>query len=149
MNLNENDFIRQQQAAVERMRELNSRSAYTANINQPMPPVPPFVKVNGATPTPDRRNNDNQHTTQTNGQNTSMPMPPLKSDKTENKPLPPPVFDNQNPPKNNSLFEGLNLPFLDKIKKDRDMTLIIGLLLLLLGEKADKKLLFALIYILL
>ena len=49
---------------------------------------------------------------------------------------------------NRSLLSGLNLPFLDIFKKDSDMTLIIGLLMILISEKADKKLLFALIYIL-
>jgi len=51
--------------------------------------------------------------------------------------------------KNNSLFEGIGIPFLDNLKSDGDATLILGILLLLFSEKADKKLLFALIYILL
>ena len=51
--------------------------------------------------------------------------------------------------KSNSLFGGINLPFLDNLKSDGDATLILGILLLLFSEKADKKLLFALIYILL
>ncbi len=49
----------------------------------------------------------------------------------------------------NSLFSGLNIPFLENLKTDSDLTLILGILLLLLSEKADKRLLFALIYILL
>ena len=49
----------------------------------------------------------------------------------------------------NSLLSGLNIPFLEKLKSDGDSALILGILLLLLSEKADKKLLFALIYILL
>ena len=57
----------------------------------------------------------------------------------------------QNPPEQqpNSFFGGINLPFLENFKTDGDLTLIIGILLLLLSEKADKRLLFALIYILL
>lgn len=66
------------------------------------------------------------------------------SQKAEPKPKPEPPK-----PKSNSIFEGLNIPFLDKLKSDSDITLILGILLLLLSEKADKKLLFALIYILL
>ena len=42
-----------------------------------------------------------------------------------------------------------SLPFLDMLNIDGDLPLIIGLLLILFSEKADKKLLFALIYILL
>ncbi len=49
----------------------------------------------------------------------------------------------------NSFLGGISLTFLDGLKKDGDMTLILGILLLLLSEKADKRLLFALIYILL
>ena len=137
MKINDNDFMRQQQSAVERMRELSSRSVYSADVNRPMPPVPSFVKVNGQTQNADRRNNGYQSAAQPN------------YNKKENRPASSPVLKNENSPKTNSLFEGLNLPIIDNLKKDGDMTLIIGLLLLLLGEKTDKKLLFALIYILL
>ena len=54
----------------------------------------------------------------------------------------------QQQPQSN-LLGGLNLPFLENLKTDGDLTLILGILLLLLSEKADKRLLFALIYILL
>ncbi len=47
------------------------------------------------------------------------------------------------------LLSGLNIPILSQLKTDGDLTLILGLLLLLLNEKADKRLLFALLYILL
>ena len=54
------------------------------------------------------------------------------------------------PPKaQNSLPLGLDIPILNRLKTDGDLTLILGLLLLLLNEKADKRLLFALLYILL
>ncbi len=52
-------------------------------------------------------------------------------------------------PRDNSFLGGLNIPFLDNLKKEGDLTLILGILLLLLSEKTDKRLLFALIYILL
>ena len=52
-------------------------------------------------------------------------------------------------PSQNSLFPGLDIPILNKLQTDGDLTLILGLLLLLLNEKADKRLLFALLYILL
>ena len=44
---------------------------------------------------------------------------------------------------------GLDIPILNRLKTDGDLTLVLGLLLLLLNEKADKRLLFALLYILL
>ena len=51
-------------------------------------------------------------------------------------------------PQNNSPL-GLDIPILNRLKTDGDLTLVLGLLLLLLNEKADKRLLFALLYILL
>ena len=68
--------------------------------------------------------------------------------KSEHEP-PPPKPPEKPPEKSNSVFGGINLPFLDNLKSDGDATLILGILLLLFSEKADKKLLFALVYILL
>ncbi len=51
--------------------------------------------------------------------------------------------------KSGSLLGDLGLPFLENLKTDGDLTLILGILLLLLSEKTDKRLLFALLYILL
>lgn len=63
---------------------------------------------------------------------------------------PPPQAEPKPQPKNdNSFLGGFGVPFLESLKTDSDLTLIIGILLLLLSEKADKRLLFALIYILL
>lgn len=52
-------------------------------------------------------------------------------------------------PHQSSSFLGLDIPILSQLKNDGDLTLVLGLLLLLLNEKADKRLLFALLYILL
>ena len=49
----------------------------------------------------------------------------------------------------NNNQSGLNIPVLDFLAKDKDAALIIGLLLILMSEKSDKMLLFALVYILL
>lgn len=91
--LTESDFLKQQQSAVERMREMNSRSAFAPPNPKPQDP------------------------------------PPQK-------------------PKNNNSLNSLNIPFLDKLSSDGDMALILGLLLILMSEKTDKTLLFALVYIL-
>lgn len=90
-----NDFYKQQQSAVERMREMNSRSTN----NNPQKQIP-------------------------------AQKPP------------------QQKPKDNSIFGSLNIPFLDSISSDGDIALILGLLLILMSEKTDKTLLFALVYIL-
>lgn len=93
MNTN---FSQQQRNAVERMREMNSRSTN-----------PPEPKENSK---------------------------PTKQNSQASR---------------NSLFSDMKIPFLTEMQKDGDLTLILGILLLLLSEKADKRLLFALIYILL
>ena len=97
--MNNQNFSERQRDAINRMREMNSRSTN----KQPPKPAP-------------------------------EPQKPPEPKKTQSS---------------NSFFDGLSLPFLDNLKKDGDLTLILGILLLLLSEKADKRLLFALIYILL
>ena len=44
---------------------------------------------------------------------------------------------------------GLDIPILNRLKTDGDLIHVLGLLLLLLNAKADKRLLLALLYILL
>ena len=89
-----NEFSRQQQEAIDRMREMNKKS--------------------------------------TNPQaDTAVHAPP----KTQPK------------PQNYQGGLGLELPF-GNLFQDKDTALILGLLLILYGEKADKMLLLALVYIL-
>lgn len=52
-------------------------------------------------------------------------------------------------PKRNTTPKAIDIPFLDFLSKDKDAALIIGLLLILMSERSDKTLLFALVYILL
>lgn len=72
----------------------------------------------------------------------------LKMQKESAPPPPEPKPKPQKPPQNDFLG-GLDIPILNRLKTDGDLTLVLGLLLLLLNEKADKRLLFALLYILL
>ena len=131
--MSDNDFMRQQQAAVERMREMSLKAAETPE--QPMPPVPPFVRLQNR---------------QSGAQNQSAPAP--KRQGQPPRPQSAPVTEEANaedfpfPARKGGLS---SLPFLDMLGSDSDLPLIIGLLLILFSEKADKKLLFALIYILL
>lgn len=143
--MNENEFMRRREEAVEQMREMNSRAA-PAGAGQSMPPVPPFVKVQG-----NRQNRP--HTPQqarqqaTRQQNAGQPaQPPAGSSVPQ---ISPSQVTECRERKNGGLLGGLNLPFLDMLTNDGDASLIIGLLLILMSEKADKKLLFALVYILL
>lgn len=81
--------------------------------------------------------------------NRSRYTPPPKS-----APSPVQKPPRENPPQNkrdslDSIITGLDIPFLNRIKTDSDTALILGLVLLLTSEKADRLLLLALIYILL
>lgn len=126
--MNQNEFFKQQQAAIERMREMNAKSQINQSHAHKMPPVPSFVRVNENNPShiPNATVKEN-----TNLKN-SVNAPPHRTEA-----------------KNSNFGNSLNIPFLDSILKDSDSTLIIGLLLILMSENSDKMLLFALIYILL
>lgn len=100
------DFFRQQQAAINRMREMNQKSAYY---------VPPKAQN--------------------------------KPDEPKN--MPSNINKHSSPNTNSGIFAGLNIPFLDTLLKEKDATLILGLLLILLSENSDRLLLLALVYILL
>lgn len=126
--MSDNDFMRRQQDAVERMREM-SRQAVESSA-QPMPPMPPFVRL---------QNRENQVQSQGSAASQqSVQTGPQASPASNEDSLP------------HTSKGGLSsMPFLDMLNIDGDLPLIIGLLLILFSEKADKKLLFALIYILL
>lgn len=126
--MSDNDFMRRQQDAVERMREMSRKAAESPA--QPMPPMPPFVRL---------QNRENQPQSQGSAASQqSVQTGPQASPASNEDSLP------------HTRKGGLSsLPFLDMLNIDGDLPLIIGLLLILFSEKADKKLLFALIYILL
>lgn len=126
--MSDNDFMRRQQDAVERMRE-TSRQAVESSA-QPMPPMPPFVRL---------QNRENQPQSQGSAASQQSVQTGSQASPASN--------ENYLP---HTRKGGLSsLPFLDMLNIDGDLPLIIGLLLILFSEKADKKLLFALIYILL
>lgn len=116
----EDDFLKMQAEAAERMREYKKR----ANISSDMPPVPNFVKVN-------RNGNRGGSTAPRFETEEKTPFNEVKKSLDNFKNLMPPDLD-----------------FLDGFLGQKDTTLILGLLLVLWGEKSDKLLLFALLYIL-
>ena len=126
--MSDNDFMRRRQDAVERMREMSRKAAESSA--QPMPPMPPFVRL---------QNRENQ--VQSQGSAASQ-----QSVQTDPQASPASNEDSLSHTRKGGLSA---LPFLDMLNIDGDLPLIIGLLLILFSEKADKKLLFALIYILL
>lgn len=138
--MTEEEFLRTQNAAVREMRQMNSRTSNGTSGN--MPPIPSFVRVPNAQnePRPQIRagiQTENQKPSTHTAEHNAKP---------ENKQMRADADTNSG--KINTPFGGIRLPFLDNLKTDSDLTLIIGLLLILISEKADKKLIFALIYIL-
>ncbi|MBQ7726770.1 MAG: hypothetical protein IJT66_06470 [Clostridia bacterium] len=156
-----------QEDTVAHMREINARTS-------PMLPIPPFVRLPRQ---PSSRPSDvplsppspsAQSATSPRPAFASQEIPPRHPHEPEppHKPqphrepekhhrppptapgFPPPPY----PPKSGggllSFLQGFDLPFLNDLTADSDLPLLLSLLLLLWGEKADKKLLFALIFIL-
>lgn len=120
-------FLLEQQKALERMMEMSKRSQGAASPHK-RPPAPSFVKLG----------NDNRIQAEEKRKE-ETPM--------EEKKTPPPINTAQRgiiPSLSN-----LQLPFLSGLKKDSDMTLILGLILILMSEKSDRLLMLALLYILL
>ena len=136
--MDDNEFARQSREAVEKMREMNSR-AVRNNTGPNMPPAPSFVRLQG-----NRQNTAQQRQRQSTASNRT-PSPPKETAVPKNSETAAAKKDNNDL----GLLSGLNIPFLDMLSRDADVSLIIGLLLILMSEKADKKLLFALVYILL
>ena len=137
--MNDNEFMRRREEAVEQMREMNSRATPTG-AGQSMPPVPPFVEVQG--------NRQNRSNSSQQSRQQAKRQPAQEQSQNTQVPTSTPSTKQSNKPKNSGLLGGLDLPFLDMLTKEGDVSLIIGLLLILMSEKADKKLLFALVYIL-
>ena len=136
--MDDNEFARQSREAVEKMREMNSR-AVRNNTGPNMPPAPSFVRLQG-----NRQNTAQQRQRQSTASNRT-PSPPKETAVPKNSETAAAKKDNNDL----GLLSGLNIPFLDMLSRDADVSLIIGLLLILMSEKADNKLLFALVYILL
>ena len=140
------DFLEQQRRAVERMNEMY-RMQQMNSVSHKMPAAPDFVKVNTEhsnnrnNVANKKANNDFHNTNEKNAR--EQPKinvdnnPPKKQNKT-----------NQNHGILGGILGGINLPFKNGGKLDGDITLILGLLLILASEKADRKLLLALLYIL-
>jgi len=127
------DFLEQQRLAMERMREMRERSQINETLHT-MPPAPSFVRVSGT-----HQQNRQSHTPPT----VSGEVAEKEKSGSENRKIP----SEQNK-RQSGFFQNFKLPLSDSIKLDKDITLILGLLLILANEKADRKLLLALLYIL-
>ena len=126
--MDNNDFLEQQRRAIERMNEMHLKQQIKTG-GYKMPPTPSFVKLNN------NKEKSDAVTDQTNNENIpkNFNEPHKKETKTSNI---------------NPKSKGFSLPFLSGGQIDRDISLLLGLILILANEKADRKLLLALLYIL-
>lgn len=131
----DNDFLEQQRRAIERMNEMHLRQQIKTG-GYPMPPAPSFVKVNNeAVKAQNSRADD---------------IIPEKNDNTQSEKQANQGFIRtpKAPPQQGGFLGNFKLPFLSGGGLDRDISLLLGLILILANEKADRKLLLALLYIL-
>ena len=124
MNTDDNMFLAEQQKAVERMMEMSRRSGSLSHHR--MPPAPSFVKR------PEEGINENQPNKETKQPEKSQTSQPQKERKSGGVPF----------------LGNMQIPFLSSLKGDKDMTLVLGLILILMSESSDRLLLLALLYIL-
>lgn len=125
------DFLEQQRRAIERMNEMHLKQQIKTG-GYKMPPAPSFVKINNNFESVE--NNTYEHS-----ENTNAPS----QRKTQSHPPTPKTHKTSSFKQN-----GFSLPFLSGGRLDGDISLILGLILILANEKADRKLLLALLYIL-
>ena len=113
------------------MREMNARSQQNGGYK--MPPVPNFVKLSG----------NGQQNVRGNIQGEVRTQNKVREEAVKKQ--------TDEIPKNGgalNFLDGLDIPFLSRLKTDKDMSIVIGLALILFSEGADKTLLLALLYIL-
>jgi hypothetical protein len=123
--VNNSEFYLKQQAAVQRMREMSSQAKIKNDAVQKKSAQTP--QVNNSSFSSEFTIKSQSHIPESSSSGGTARSSSETTKSYQNK---------------------LNIPFLDSLFRDGDSTIIIGLLLILMSEKSDKLLLFALIYIL-
>jgi cobalamin biosynthesis Mg chelatase CobN len=143
--MNQQIFNQNKRDAIKRMQEMQAKSIYN-KAEKPKSKEQPQSKTQSPKQSSQPSQQQSQRPTSKTQQQQSnqSAFEGLAHSQTQPQPQQQPQSKQQS-----NLLGGLNLPFLENLKTDGDLTLILGILLLLLSEKADKRLLFALIYILL
>lgn len=139
---NRTEFMREQQRAIERMREMSRKVGEGAPHT--MPPSPPFVRINGR----QEPAAQSMHENADYAGNAEYAINNATTAKQQTASSSQNTHGSSGSTAQGSSLLGIDLPILDRIKSEPDMTLILGILLILWSEKADKKLLLALLYIL-
>ena len=129
--MTENEMERMQQEAIRRTQEMHRRAnsfRRPQNVSDRQSPPHNEVHIRSESTPPDSHNDDNTD------------KAPENTDKPEN-------LEYHKPPEN---IEGVNKSggIFDTLFKDKEKTLILGILLLLMDEKTDNGLLMALMYLL-
>jgi cell division septation protein DedD len=151
--MNQQIFNQNKRDAIKRMQEMQAKSIYNkaekpkskeqpqSKTQSPKQSSQPSQQQSQRPTSKTQQQQSNQSVFWENAHSQIQPQPqPQQQSKPQSK---------QQSKQQSNLLGGLNLPFLENLKTDGDLTLILGILLLLLSEKADKRLLFVLIYILL
>jgi hypothetical protein len=141
--MNQQIFNQNKRDAIKRMQEMQAKSIYN-KAEKPKSKEQPQSKAQPPKQSSQPSQQQSQRPTSKTQQQQSTQSAFWENAHSQIQPQPQPQSKQQS-----NLLGGLNLPFLENLKTDGDLTLILGILLLLLSEKADKRLLFALIYILL
>lgn len=148
MAANDNsDFLRQQRNAVERMREMSARATANAPAHT-MPPAPSFVRTpHAGAPAGANRTAENRPS----AGNRPAEQSPEDANPGEHAPAHTSRSPAPSAPSGLGIpaLSGMDFSILDRIKTEPDLPLILGLLLILWSENADRKLMIALMYILL
>ena len=141
--MNQQIFNQNKRDAIKRMQEMQAKSIYN-KAEKPKSKEQPQSTIQSPKQSSQPSQQQSQRPTSKTQQQQSNQSAFWENAHSQIQPQPQPQTKQQS-----NLLGGLNLPFLENLKTDGDLTLILGILLLLLSEKADKRLLFALIYILL
>lgn len=113
------DFIRQRQRAVERMMEMSAQASAAAGSEHIMPPAPPFIRMQSGVNNASQKHAEAETKSPSESKDLSV-KPQTRAEKG----------------------------FLERLSTESDLPLVLGLLLLLWSEKADRRLMLALAYIL-
>ena len=141
--MNQQNFNQNKRDAIKRMQEMQAKSIYN-KAEKPKSKEQPQSKAQSPKQSSQPSQQQSQRPTSKTQQQQSNQSAFREHTHSQIQPQ-----TQQQSKQQSNLLGGLNLPFLENLKTDGDLTLILGILLLLLSEKADKRLLFALIYILL
>lgn len=143
------DMMRMQRDAEDRVREMQERARQTAQESEgDIPPMPSFVNPNrNWSPNPNGRRGQNRPQNRNNQprqQSSPVPEPPPQEEARHSIPEEPIAPPPPPAPNATTLVEDI----VGRLGLESDTLLIIGLILILINQKADTTIILALVYLL-